>query len=82
MDCRGSGKHGGYGVCERCNGKGCVCPACGGMRFVRMRQRGQSAWEAEVTRCQVCCEGNNVNEMSEARAIRAYIARADALGGD
>ena len=34
----------------------------------------------EVTRCPVCTEGNNVNEMAEVKAIRAYIALADANG--
>jgi len=79
MDCAGTGLNGGYGHCARCNGKGCVCPSCCGMRFVKLRRRGMAAWESEVVRCPVCTEGNNVNEMSEIRAIRAYIARADAL---
>lgn len=46
--------------------------------MVRLRQKGREPWSAEVTRCPVCCEGNNVNEVSEVKAIRAYIARADA----
>ena len=49
------------------------------MRFVRMRTRGHQPWETEVIRCPVCMEGNNVNEIAEVRAIRAYIALADAL---
>lgn len=77
MDCRGAGRSG-YGPCDRCNGKGCVCPKCGGMRFVRLRQKGHEPWATEVTRCPTCMEGNQVNEVAEVRAIRAYIALADA----
>ena len=73
MDCRGAGKSG-YGPCDRCNGKGCVCPKCGGMRFVKLRQKGHEPWTTEVVRCPTCCEGNNVNEVAEVKAIRAYIA--------
>ena len=49
------------------------------MRFVRMRTRGHQPWETEVIRCPTCMEGNNVNEIAEVRAIRAYIALADAV---
>ena len=76
MDCQGVG-HSRAGVCSRCNGKGCVCPKCRGMRFVRARQRGRQPWEAEVIRCPTCCEGNNVNELAEVRAVQAYIALAE-----
>ena len=77
IDCAGTGRH--FGPCDRCNGKGVTCPKCRGMRFVRMRTRGHQQWETEVIRCPVCMEGNNVNEIAEVRAIRAYIALADAL---
>jgi RecJ-like exonuclease len=77
IDCRGSGRNGGYGRCDRCQGKGAVCPACAGLRFVRLHHKGAQSWDCEVTRCSVCMEGNNVNEMREVRAIRAYIARSD-----
>lgn len=76
-DCWGRGRTA-AGVCVRCNGKGCVCPHCRGLRFVRQRQRQYAAWQADVIRCPVCCEGNNVNEMAEIRAIQRYIALADA----
>ena len=76
MDCRGRGTSA-YGRCDRCNGKGCVCPKCGGMRFVRLRRAGQlQPWESEVVRCPVCLEGNQVNELAEVKAIEAYIALA------
>ena len=78
MDCRGSGRSG-YGMCERCNGKGAVCPKCAGMRFVRLRVKGQEAWRSDVVRCPTCTEGNNVNEMAEVKAIRAYIALAESI---
>jgi hypothetical protein len=51
------------------------------MRFVRIRQRGHEPWSGEVARCPVCCEGNNVNELSEIKAIHAYIARSDGQEG-
>lgn len=76
MDCRGSGKST-RGRCARCNGKGCVCPKCGGMRFVRLRRAGDDPWVSDLARCVVCCEGNNVNEMAEIKAVQAYIALAD-----
>ena len=78
MDCIGVG-HTSWGICGRCNGKGCTCPKCRGMRFVRSRQRGHQPWESEVIRCPTCTEGNNVNEMAETKAIKAYIALADAV---
>lgn len=77
MDCRGSGKSR-AGHCARCNGKGCVCPKCAGMRFVRLRRKGDQPWESEVVRCPVCLEGNQVNELAEVKAIHAYIALGDA----
>ena len=77
ISCGGSGRNGGYGVCERCNGKGAVCPACQGMRFLRQRRTHAQPWETEVVRCPVCCEGERVNEVGEIQAIRAYIARSD-----
>ena len=77
IDCAGTGRH--YGPCDRGNGKGVTCPKCRGMRFVRMRTRGHQPWETEVIRCPTCMEGNNVNEIAEVRAIRAYIALADAV---
>jgi hypothetical protein len=52
------------------------------MRFVRLRQKGREPWSSEVTRCPVCTEGNNVNEMAEIRAIHAYIALAAAAEKD
>ena len=76
MDCLGVG-HTSFGPCSRCNGKGATCPKCRGMRFVRSRQRGRQPWEAEVIRCPTCTEGNNVNELAEIKAIKAYIALAD-----
>jgi len=55
--------------CHICRGKGVVCPFCGGMRFVRRPTRGGN----ELMRCDKCCEGNNVNEPLEMRAIQHYI---------
>ena len=78
--CKGRGRSGGR-ECAMCSGKGAVCPACCGMRFIRLRKRYHAEWEADVERCQVCCEGNNVNESLEVRAIREYIARSDAVTG-
>ncbi len=80
FDCAGRGRNLGR-TCPMCNGKGAVCPACHGMRFLHMRRRHHQPWEADIERCQVCCEGNNVNEALELRAIRDYIARSDAITG-
>jgi hypothetical protein len=76
--CVGRGVSGGRD-CALCNGKGAVCPACRGMRFLRLRRKYHQPWESDLARCSVCCEGNNVNEALEMQAIRAYIARSDAV---
>lgn len=78
--CAGRGRSGGRD-CSMCNGKGAVCPACRGMRFLRLRKKYHQPWESDLTRCAVCCEGNNVNEALEMQAIRAYVARSDAITG-
>jgi hypothetical protein len=78
MDCRGSGRY--KGVCARCNGKGAVCPSCNGIRFVKQRPPYEE-YSAEVIRCPVCCEGNQVNDVSEVKAIRRYIALSAATEG-
>lgn len=87
LDCRGTGDH---GRCRACNGKGAVCPSCHGMRFFHLRKRTDPGYTAgiwdgnaqqDLVRCMTCCEGNQVNEDLEVRAIRAYIARSDAITG-
>ena len=80
MSCVGRGMSGGS-RCQMCNGKGATCPACSGMRFLRLRRKYHQPWESDVGRCATCCEGNNVNEHLEIRAIRAYVARSDAITG-
>lgn len=63
--------------CPRCDGSGLVCPACRGDRVVRI-----APWDtlrnhgvAELSRCEVCCEGNNVNHTKEMPAIENYLRR-------
>ena len=62
--------------CKSCAGSGLVCPACRGMRFVRV-----APWDirrggvVEIERCTQCCEGNNVNPATERRAITRYMTR-------
>ena len=79
-ECMGRGRKGGregwpFAKCAACQGKGVVCPACRGMRFVRQPQPGaQAEWQTEVTRCARCCEGNQVNDVIEMREIQRYIA--------
>jgi len=58
--------------CKRCVGKGAVCPHCGGMRFVRQADLVGNV----IERCPSCCEGNNVSEPLEMRAIQRYILTA------
>ena len=62
--------------CKACAGSGLVCPACRGMRFVRV-----APWDArrgmnvEIERCAKCCEGNQVNPALERRTITRYMTR-------
>lgn len=78
-DCNGRGRKGGregwpFAQCAACRGKGAVCPACRGMRFVREPIPGaQSDWQTHVVRCNRCCEGNQINDVIEMREIRRYI---------
>lgn len=81
------GKHGRL-RCEQCNGKGAVCPKCHGQRFVIARKPGRE-WSdlgelpcSDVIRCPACTEGNNVNEMKEAREIKRYIALSETFSDD
>lgn len=60
--------------CKTCQGKGAVCPHCAGMRFVRTPSVD---WGGNsIERCPSCCEGNNVSEPLEMRAIQRYIMTA------
>ncbi len=66
-------------ACRACSGSGKVCPECRGMRFVRSNVFRMSSYAGqnvrEVTRCPVCCEGNNVNVEREREAILRYEAK-------
>ena len=65
--------------CRACIGSGMVCPTCRGMRFVRSSffKMTASAHDStrEITRCPVCCEGNNVNIDRERDAIQKYLLK-------
>jgi DnaJ-class molecular chaperone len=79
-ECMGRGRKGGrdgwpFSKCAACQGKGVVCPSCRGMRFIRQMKPGaQAEWQTEATRCDKCCEGNQVNDIIEMREIQRYIA--------
>lgn len=79
-DCNGHGRHGArpgfpFAACAACRGKGVVCPYCRGMRFIRQYKFGaQADWQTEATRCDRCCEGNQINDVIELREIHRYIA--------
>lgn len=61
-------------ACTVCRGAGLVCPVCLGFRFVRRDVPvGHPDFGREL-RCQACCEGNQVNEVKERRAIARYLA--------
>lgn len=43
------------------------------MRFVRNRAWESGMYEADVSRCTWCCEGNNVNVAKEWNAIQTFL---------
>ena len=56
--------------CRSCEGAGAVCPACRGMRFLRLGG-------GRVGPCEFCTEGNNFNGDVERGTIRRYMLRYD-----
>jgi len=61
--------------CRRCDGSGLVCPACRGDRIVQLFEWTIATPHIKVGRCEICCEGNQVNSAKEQRAIDAYLAK-------
>jgi hypothetical protein len=59
--------------CRICQGSGVVCPRCRGMRFVRMPKQ----FGSDAQRCTLCCEGNQVNQDKERRAIMDFLRHND-----
>lgn len=73
-------------LCLNCSGSGCpvcahnghVCPACRGMRFVRVREWStEHPWcgseQHNVVRCDRCWESDHVNPAKEAAEIARYL---------
>lgn len=65
--------------CLECDGSGMVCPQCMGMRFVRLRGWSPSVHWSDSNRCEsrcdACCEGNDINAFKERWAIDLYLTR-------
>lgn len=59
--------------CRQCDGKGVVCPICRGMRFLRVPRASNGN---DIMRCE-CCEGNNVNPLTEMRLIERHIRKIE-----
>lgn len=61
--------------CKRCEGKGLVCPACRGDRIVQLGTWHTSRPKVLFARCEICCEGNQVNSDKEQRAIERWLKK-------
>lgn len=60
-------------ACHICDGSGAVCPACRGARFVRRDVPYGHPDFGQALRCETCCEGNQVSQTKERRAIERYL---------
>ena len=76
--CRGKGRNG-ERRCGSCDGMGLACPICHGMRFLRSPGPYDYPSNPEtpvsiITRCDACCEGNNINVHRELETIQRWLA--------